>query len=87
MSEKFSIANTLDLYKLEREVEVYIAKTNEKNPYIFMSHDTIEAIYEYNQFLPYMSCHKSNPNKMTHRAFGYKVFEDNELKFGEIEIR
>lgn len=86
MSEKFSIVNRLDLYRLSNEIEVYIARTNEKNPYIFMSNETIEAIYETNKFLPYIS-HKSQPNKMTARFEGYKVFEDNELKFGEIEIR
>ena len=86
MSEKFSIVNRLDLYRLENEVKVYIMRTNEKNPYIFMSNETIEAIFETNKFLPYMS-HKSQPNKMVARFEGYKVFEDNELKFGEIEIR
>lgn len=84
MSEKFSIVNTLDLYKLQREIEVYIARTNEKNPYIFMNHDTMEAIYEYDRFLPEV---KIDSKKYKHRCFGYKVFEDNELEFGVIEIR
>ena len=88
MGKKFSILKTIDIDKLYKDVNEYIYETGEKNPYIFMHNDTIEAIA--NEVVePYM---KKNKNYITRSGVvaeycGYKIFSNNELKFGEIELR
>ena len=87
MSEKFSIVNTLDLRKLQNEIGLFIARNREENPYIFMSKETINAIYEPERFDHIAKeCKEKNADRK-YFAFGYRTFENNDLKFGEIEIR
>ena len=44
MSKKFSILKEIDIDKLYNNVQKYICETGERNPYLFMCNDTVEAI-------------------------------------------
>lgn len=86
MSRKFSIIKTIDLNKLCHEIDEYIMQTKELKPYIFMHIDTIDAIDEAS------STSFTNPSTPHYEGVigyweGYKIFVNNDLKFGEVEIR
>ena len=88
MSKKFSIIKTVDIDKLYTDVHKYVYETGEKNPYIFMCDDTIDAIAK-EVMEPYMTKGKYfvAKNGVVAEYCGYKIFSNNELKFGEIELR
>lgn len=80
---KFSITKTkIDIQKLDNEIEKYRILTDSE-PYIFMNKKTINELsleisgYGF-AFLP---------NDVCSYFHGYKLFCDNTLKFGEIELR
>lgn len=87
MNKKFSITKTIDLNKLSNEINEYIMQTGETNPHIFMHIDTMQAI------------DKAFPTNFTEPirisdcqgTIGYweeyQMFTDNNLEFGEVEIR
>lgn len=90
MSKKFSIVRTLDFEKLNYEIDGYMATTGEKNPYIFMNKDTVDAItsaYEVVRVYPYEVARTTHREDCKGYYCGYKVFVDNDLSFGEIEVR
>lgn len=87
MSKKFSIVQSINLNKIHNEIDDYILQTNCFNPYIFMSDKTKDAILQefeekYNTVRP-ISEDRGKVGKYT----GYKVFIDNDLEFGMVEIR
>lgn len=83
MSNKFSIMGTINFEKLDKEIEKYINLTTNFNPYIFMSEDTAkEIVKEAGGNLALIDTSKSNT---TYR--GYRVFINNNLKLGIVEIR
>lgn len=91
MIGRFSILKSLDLEKISTNIEIYEAETG-NTPYLFMSKKTITAIHE--QVKGYLM--EMYPNKMNEYvsisemcAFyeGSKVFLNNDLEFGEVEIR
>lgn len=86
MSKKFSIAKAVELNKLRNEILDYEAKTGERNPYIFANKEIISAMAE--------SCNvdwfRMDISKIPGRVamFEYsKVFCDEDLAFGEVELR
>ena len=87
MSKKFSIVKTLDIDKLDSEIEEYICINKEINPYIFMSNETAEAIIK--ELDPMGLFDTRIKNKKGHIALytGYRVFIDDAKKYGDIEIR
>ena len=87
MSKKFSIIKTLDINKLDSEIEEYICINNETNPYIFMSDETANAIIK--QFDPMGLFDTKIKDKKGHIASytGYRLFIDDVKKYGDIEIR
>ena len=91
MSKKFSIVRTIDFGKLDYEIDGYMAMTGEKNPYIFMNEDTAGAIINAYPMIHISSNEKvrytCNAKGVTGYYTGHKVFIDNELSFGEIEVR
>lgn len=90
MSKKFSIVRTIDFEKLNYEINGCVALTGEKNPYIFMNKDTIDAITsacEVTHVHPYDAAYTTNREDCKGYYCGYKVFVDNDLKFGEVEVR
>lgn len=90
MSKKFSIIQSLDIDKLDYEIQNYINISNNRNPYIFMSDATAEKIAQYYDPVDiYSNIRLGVRDRCEHTALytGYKVFTDNSLKFGDIEIR
>ena len=93
MSKKFSIVKEIDLDKLRKQIELYRYKTGESNPYLFMNNKTIEQICDI--VMPDLTIYKTlgrpiaiyNSNNLIGFFEGYKVFGDNTLSFGEVEIR
>ena len=85
MNKKFSIAKTIDLDKIDEEIYKYIDETGENNPYIFMCDATVDAIIQ-ELPIPHINS-KTRPNYVTAKYLGYTIFSNNEMKFGEVEIR
>lgn len=86
MSKKFSIVRTIDFEKLDYEIGLYQAINEETNPYLFMNKDTVYAIISsYKIFNTCLYENRSDDCKGYYR--GHKVFIDNDLEFGEVEIR
>jgi uncharacterized pyridoxal phosphate-containing UPF0001 family protein len=87
MKKKFSIIKTIDLNKLTDEIDKYIMQTGEANPYIFMHIDTMQAID--NAFTTDFRepIHTSDCKGAIGYWEGYRMFIDNSLEFGEVEIR
>lgn len=91
MSRTFSIVKAVDLDRLDREINTYINVTGERNPYIFMSNDTADAIANVTNPLDVFWTRKDFNVQLKTGArgeyIGYSVFVNDNLKFGEIEIR
>lgn len=88
MNKKFSIVNTIDLDKLDNEVDEYVRQTGETNPHIFMHIDTMQAIDR-----AFPTNFITEPTRISDCQGtigyweGYQMFTDNSLEFGEVEIR
>jgi hypothetical protein len=86
MAEKFSITKSnIDLKKLLSKIDEFIVMKNE-SPYIFLSQNTLDDLivivgYSSDGLLG------SENGLMCGRFKGNKVFCDNTLKYGEIELR
>lgn len=90
MSKKFSIVRTIDFEKLDNEIDRYMAMTGKTNLYLFMNKDTIDAITSAYKVLyvgSYESIQKTRYDDCKGCYRGLKVFVDNDLKFGEVEVR
>ena len=89
MGRKFSIIRAVDLNELNMQIEDYKCETHELEPYIFANEETIKAIVESINInwwdIEIIS--KTKGRGIVGRYEGYKLFPDNELKFGEVEIR
>lgn len=86
----FSIMTTVDLAKLDSEITKYINQNGNFNPYIFMNEDTINAIEKENDIdAEYLKDPqlKSKYKGTIATYCGYKVFINNDLRFGMVEIR
>jgi len=92
MRDTFSIIK-MDLDKLNRKIDEYVNITNKSNPYIFMSENTAKSvdftISPLNLFLRITSKYKDEhePNGRIAEYTGHKIFINNDLEYGEIEIR
>ena len=92
MSKKFSIVTTIDVGKIDEEITKYVNLNGNFDPYIFMNEDTasvitnevgVDIVIDSND-LP----HKRNAkNGISASYAGYKVFINNDLTFGIVEIR
>lgn len=86
MSRKFSIYSTILLEEILKEIDEYIMATGETNPYLFMSANTMRTIRDSNAWLlkaTTTSNHKASDGTLC----GYKVFINDDLRFGTVEIR
>lgn len=88
---RFSIV-AIDLSKIDNEISKYININGNFDPYIFMSENTAKAIENevgahdivIDDDLP----NKRNTKDGVYATYtGYKVFINNDLKFGIVEIR
>lgn len=86
-NKKFSIIQKIDLDKLNNEIENFISISKETNPYLFMSKNTFNAIPITDDSLHQFGQINAIISGTLGYYCGYKVFEDNSLEFGEVEIR
>ena len=88
MSRKFSIVVRIELDKIDDEIEKYVGQNGNFDPYIFMNEDTARVIEsevgEHNIDLTNI---RGAKNEMYATYCGYKVFINNDLRFGILEIR
>ena len=83
----FSI-NTFNFDKISEEILYYEKKNNGLDPYIFISDETAEAIKKelgiYDGVLFGLAINGAN---FYSTFMGHKLFINNDLKFGVVEIR
>lgn len=90
MGKKFSIIKEIDLNKLGKKIDDYRHETGECNPYIFANGETIFAIKDecFKNIDPFNGYFvKDNPCGKVGRYEGYRMFQNDDLGFGEIELR
>ena len=84
---KFSIIATVDLSRIDEEIEQYVSLNGNLNPYIFMSEDTARAVECEVGADDFPSQRDAKSGGMYATYTGYKVFINNDLRFGIVEIR
>ena len=89
--EIFSIVDKINVNKLDRKIVEFIHREGHK-PYIFASKETLDILTKsVEQELKFVSAATGAITLLkTHfigKYQGNKVFEDDTLKFGEIELR
>lgn len=89
--ETFSIVDKINVNKLNTKVEEFIYREGHE-PYIFANKETLDALVKpIEQELKFISAStgvvSSFKTCLVGKYHGYKMFEDNTLKFGEIELR
>lgn len=92
MSRKFSIIATVDLDRINDEIEKYVSLNGNFDPYIFMNEDTARAVENEvgtNIVIDGIDLpNKRNTKDGVYATYsGYKVFINNDLRFGIVEIR
>lgn len=93
MSRKFSIVATIDLSRIDDEIEKYVNLNGNFDPYIFMNEDTVRAIENevgaHDIIIDSVDSlnKRSTKDGMYATYSGYKVFINNDLRFGIVEIR
>lgn len=87
MSKKISIAKAVDVDRLRENISLYRHETGVMIPYIFANNETIYEIGKRCNCLE-KYCLSYFINKYVgYFEGGYKLFLDNTLSFGEVEIR
>ncbi len=87
MSKKFSIVKTLDESKLREELYIYMNEQQEE-PYIFLNRETITELKSKYINLPCPLIYRNiYRNGVIGTYQGFKVYENNDLKYGEVELR
>lgn len=90
MIGRFSIVRTLDLEKINKNIKIYECNTGNV-PYLFMSQETGNAVYkQVTDMLESLTRDEVILDSFDNRLGsykGYRVFQNNDLDFGEIEIR
>ena len=90
MSKKFSIAKELDIRELNIQIGHYKYETGNKHPCLFMNEDTLnklgsDCVIQFSA-KPFDDLEFDKIGRISHYD-GYKIFCDNDLAFGEVEIR
>lgn len=89
MSNKFSIVRNLDESRLTKEIVRYVNE-NEEDPYIFMNKETIddlECITPLGSYEKFDSCENKTKCGVMAIYRGFKIYENNDLKYGKVELR
>ena len=91
--ETFSIVDKINADKLNTKIEEFIYRKGYR-PYIFANKETIEALVKpIEQELDYITSPTGSTRIYTGKSClvgryqGNKMFKDDTLKFGEIELR
>jgi hypothetical protein len=89
--ETFSIVDKIDVNKLNTKIAEFVYREGHE-PYIFANKETLEAlvkpiVHELKFVSPITSVTTSFKRCFIGKYQGNKMFEDDTLKFGEIELR
>lgn len=89
--ETFSIVDKIDVDKLNTKIAEFVYREGHE-PYIFANKETLETLvkpieHELKFVSPKTSVTTSFKRCLIGKYRGNKMFEDNTLKFGEIELR
>ena len=77
------IKREIDVYGLITEINLYRSKNNE-DPYLFMNRTTMkELVLIYKNWKDCKDC----PDGVLNTWEGYRVYENDQLEDGEVEIR
>jgi hypothetical protein len=87
MNKKISIIQKIDMTELDRIIDEYRCHTGGTNPYLFMNKNTIDAIPTVDDTLHNLYEITAMVNGLIGYYCGYKIFRDDTLDFGEVEIR
>ena len=85
MSRTLLLVKTDDINKIHDEIDRHMFETGETNPYLFMSKKTFAAITNVTRAditFDFLSL-----DGVIGKYHGYKIYANNELDFGEVEIR
>lgn len=87
---KINIKAELDLGKLNEHIYLFIQQTGEENPYLFMNRETMNAIID-QHFNWDETTKKFMENRREPGRLGsyncYLVYQNEDLDYGEVEIR
>lgn len=87
MNKKFNIVEKINLEKLDYELKDYIVHRKE-SPYIFMNKNTLKAIGDTISVRVGQFIHDEKYKDAELCMYlGYRVYINNDLDFGEVEIR
>ena len=89
--ETFSIVDKINVDKLNTKIAEFVYREGYE-PYIFANKETVDALVKpIEQELKFISAStgvvSSFKTCLVCKYQGYKMFEDDTLKFGEIELR
>lgn len=92
--EIFSIVDKINVNKLNEKVKEFIHKENHE-PYIFANKETLEELTNSTineqlkciSSLPTITITTSYKGCFVGKYYGNKIFRDDTLEFGEIELR
>lgn len=84
---KFFITRIIDVDKLNEKLDEFICTTGESNPYLFMNENTIKALPNVDNAPYNLGQIYAKANGVVGCYCGYKIFRDDTLYFGEVEIR
>ena len=88
MERKFFIVQKINLDELTKKIDEYQYSTGETNPYLFMNQSTIDVIPTVDDaIIRNMNQVLAKINGFAGYYHGCKVFRDDSLSFGEVEIR
>lgn len=85
MSKTFFLVKTDDINKMHNKIDEYMFETGEANPYLFMSKKTFAAMT--NVTMDNITFDFISFDGAIGKYHGYKIYANNELDFGEVEIR
>ena len=88
MIGRFSILKALDFDKIDTNILIYETETGNE-PYLFMSKETIRVVFnEYeNAFITKKAFEAMIKSAEVGTYKGYKLFPNEDLEFGEVELR
>lgn len=89
--EIFSIVDKINVNKLNTKIAEFVHKEGHE-PYIFANKETLDALVkpieqELKFVSPITGIVNSYKRRLVGKYQGNKIFEDDTLKFGEIELR
>ena len=83
---KCSVLQTMDYYDLNKNITYYQDEYN-REPYLFMSEATVNAIMEDTKKTVYVTKPFEPTSGYVGRFEGYRIYQNDNLEFGEVELR